>query len=229
MKKRIFVIFLTLILLLGVLSAGVLAADTVDSGKCGEDLTWELDSDGVLTISGTGAMYNYADFGAPWYPKQTSIKSVVISDGVTSIGNNGFSWCRNLSVVTISDSVTSIGDGAFKSCGKLSNVTLPVGLTSIGNSVFYGCGSLASITIPDSVTSVGDNAFQYCWKLKDVYYKGTLSGWTEITFGTGNELLTSAAIHTADGVDIPYLDEEGKQQTCPDAVLVRSTDTKWWG
>ena len=82
-------------------------------GNCGENATWVL-ADSVLTIGGTGAIYDYtASSSAPWYEYKNGIKSVVIEDGVTKIGNYAFYNCAYITNVTISNSVTIIGDYAF--------------------------------------------------------------------------------------------------------------------
>ena len=133
----------------------------VGSGTCGENVAWTLDSNGLLTISGTGAI-NQAS-----YPKD-SVVSVVIEDGVTSIGNNAFSGCSALTSVTIGNGVTSIGDWAFYGCSGLASVTIPDSVTSIGWCAFDGCSGLTSVTIPDSVTSIGDSAFSGCSGLTSV-------------------------------------------------------------
>ena len=136
------------------------AADVVAEGTCGYNLTWTLDGDGTLTISGTGKMKDYYpsnnDTTAPWGENCSLIKSVVISDGVTSIGGYAFIDCFSLTSVTIPDSVTSIGGSAFSYCRSLTSVTIGNGVTSIGFNAFYGCSSLTSVTIGNSVTSIGE-------------------------------------------------------------------------
>ena len=156
------------------------------------NLTWKLDADGTLTISGTGTMkdYDYNNNPSPANQKKGSVKKVVIKDGVTSIGNfafyncksltsitipdsvtsielAAFNNCSSLTSITIPDSVTSIGNSAFELCNKLSSITLSNNITSIGNWAFHGC-PLTSITIPDSVTSIGDNAFYACSNLQTI-------------------------------------------------------------
>ena len=91
-------------------------------GTCGENLTWKLDDEGTLTISGTGAMTNFAFCESPWYGN-TAIKNVVIEDGVTSIGDDAFNGCTELTSVAIPASVTAIGDLAFIDCNNLEDVT----------------------------------------------------------------------------------------------------------
>ena len=122
-----------------------------------DNLTWTLDADGTLTISGTGAMKNY-DYDSNQSPvyNNSDVKKIVIEDGVTSIGDYAFRGCSSLTSITLPDSVTSIGDCAFVFCVGLSSITLPDSVTSIGDSAFKNCSSLTSITIPDSVTSIGD-------------------------------------------------------------------------
>ena len=146
------------------------AATIVASGECGDDgdnVTWTLDSDGLLTISGTGDMYDYSwDNASQW--NSTKVFSVAISDGVTSIGDWAFFWCTGLTSITIPDSVTSIGEDAFYDCFSLTSVTIPNSVTIIGNYAFDGCSGLTNITIPDGVTSIGDYAFDGCSGLTNI-------------------------------------------------------------
>ena len=132
-----------------------------------DNLTWKLDADGTLTISGTGAMkdYDYDNNLSPVY-NNSNVKKVVIEDGVTSIGTAAFSGCGLISI-TIPDSVTSIGGSAFENCSNLTSITIPDSVTSIEYCVFSCCG-LTSITIPDSVTSIGSEAFSSCFYLETI-------------------------------------------------------------
>ena len=100
--------------------------------------------------------------GASAFRDCTSLTSVTIGNGVTSIGSGAFSGCISLASVTIPDSVTSIGDYAFEDCTSLTSVTIGNGVTSIGSGAFSGCISLASVTIPDSVTTIGKDTFYNC-------------------------------------------------------------------
>ena len=172
MKKRIFSFVLAVLMIASLLPATALAADIVDSGTCGAEgdgsnLTWTLDSEGTLTISGTGAMKDYTyDDAAPW--KNAEVKTVVMDNGVTSIGNFAFFFCGSLTDIVIPDSVTSIGDTAFTRCESLTGVTIPSSVTRIGNGVFNVCTSLTDITIPEGVTSIGDYTFHWCSNLTGV-------------------------------------------------------------
>ena len=143
----------------------------VIGGSCGTNATWVMtkstgssDYD-VLTISGTGAMKDYNDTSdtAPWYQDyRSTIKTVVIDEGVTKIGICAFENCDALTSVTIPASVTSIGNSAFYNCAALTSVTIPAGVTSIGKEAFDYCTGLTHINIPASVTSIGKEAFDYC-------------------------------------------------------------------
>ena len=124
MKKRLLSFVLAVLMIASLLPATALAADIADSGTCGAEgdgsnLTWTLDSDGVLTISGSGDMYDYGygSSDAPWHGR---VKSAVIAEGVTSIGGCAFYDCRSLTSVTIPDSVTRIGSFAFDNCRSLT-------------------------------------------------------------------------------------------------------------
>ena len=94
----------------------------IANGTCGENLTWTLDNTGALTISGTGKMANYGYATAPWYNNCSKFKSVVIENGVTSIGRCAFYYCTELTRITIPVSVTSIGYEAFYACDNFTDV-----------------------------------------------------------------------------------------------------------
>ena len=100
-----------------------------------------------------------------------SLRSIVIPDSVTSIGESAFRDCSSLTDIAIPDSVTSIGDRAFFGCSSLSSVVIPDGVTSIGEGAFKGCRSLRSVVIPDSVTSIGNRAFHECYFPNDLKQK----------------------------------------------------------
>lgn len=138
------------------------AAIVTNSGTCGENLTWALDDEGTLTISGTGAMENYEQFKAPWYKLKKSIISVKIEYGVTTIGETALCCLDNLTNVSIPNTVTTIGFAAFNQCLKLQTVYLPNSVKTIENSAFGHCWELNSINIPENVTMIGEYAFYDC-------------------------------------------------------------------
>ena len=142
----------------------------VASGTCGADLRWVLDDTGKLTISGTGEMYDYygQDDLSPWKDIKSSIKTVEIKSGVTSIGDGAFSGLGSLTKIDIPASVVSIGHSAFWLCTKLTSVVIPYGVTSIEKHTFYECHGLISVDIPDSVTSIGEGAFSSCENLRSI-------------------------------------------------------------
>ncbi|MBR1536775.1 MAG: leucine-rich repeat protein [Treponema sp.] len=113
---------------------------------------------GVTTI-GSNAFYSYS--GVPFV-------SVLLPDGITSIGDYAFDRCSKLTEITIPEGVTSLGDYAFYGCSSLAQITIPDSVTSIGDWAFRGCTSLSEITIPDSVTSIGDYAFYECTSLSEI-------------------------------------------------------------
>ena len=153
----------------------VFAEDTgtaASSGECGADgsnVKWEYDGNGTLTISGSGAMknYSYSD-DAPWYESlRSSIKTVVMKEGVTSVGAYAFYSHSALEQVTLPESLTEIGDSAFSSCRMLKSISVPAGVEKIGSSAFRSCTGLTSVTMHDDVTLHGQ-CFQYCKNLEEV-------------------------------------------------------------
>ena len=207
MRKKILSILLAACLIFSLLPVSAMA-DAAESGSCGNNLTWTLEN-GVLTISGTGKMENYYpnnnDTTAPWGENCSSIKSVVIGDGVTNIGDGAFYNCARLTSVTIPNSVTEIGSYAFYNCSvlasiaipdsvtainshafenciSLTSVVIPEGVTEIGWQAFSDCSSLKSVTLPSSVKKIGTFAFDDCTKIKDVYYNGDIESWLGIEF-----------------------------------------------
>jgi len=175
-----------------VLPATVFAADIVASGYCGgegdgSNLTWKLDVFGTLTISGKGKMQN----GQPWKPSEFTIKSVIISDGVTYLGDHAFNGCGDLRSISIPDSVVSIGDRVFAQSGRLTDIIIPDSVAQmgeysffecyrltnvqlsnqiemIGDATFASCGSLTNIDIPEGVTNIGASAFYGCGSLTNI-------------------------------------------------------------
>ncbi len=143
--------------------------NAASSGTCGDNLTWTLDDEGTLTITGTGPMDNWTNSNeVPWYNDRASIKTVTIEDNVTSIGDKAFYKCTQLTSITIPASVTSIGQQAFSSCELLDNVIIPANVTSIDTAVFNLCSGLTNITIPEGVTTIGLQAFGYCTSLVSI-------------------------------------------------------------
>ncbi|MBQ7546366.1 MAG: leucine-rich repeat domain-containing protein, partial [Clostridia bacterium] len=227
--NRAYALLLCILLLLGTAPAAGLAgiADVLSvtaaaetySGECGysktdetsSDVIWTLHSEsGVLTISGTGDMNNYDYFHmrAPWYSVRMLIKSVMIGNGVTTVGDYAFYFCENLESVSLPNGICYIGAHAFSNCERLESVKIPGSVTSIGEDAFSGCTSLAnvelsgglrdigggafshsgltSITIPDSVTDVGDYAFKYCNDLKNAVLSKNMMSFAMLFYNCEN-------------------------------------------
>ena len=182
MKRKIASIFLALAMILSLIPGTVFAgegtgdapaslSDTiVDSGTFGEDgdnLTWSLSSNGTLTINGTGEM----GYQTPWMSYRDSIKSLVVEEGVTTVGRS-----------------------AFSGCNQLTSATLPTSLTEIGQSAFLGCFNLEKICLPDTLNAIGDNAFGSAWDTA-FFFTGSEEQWNAVTIGSGNEPLENKKIH----------------------------------
>ena len=166
------------------------AANVVESGTCGDYVTWTLDSSGVLTISGTGKMDEYTFDEPQWVSLATQVKKIVIQYGVTSVGSRTFWHCSNATSVSIPSSVVRIGDCAFGTCAKLTDVTIPSSVTSLGFEAFYGCAGLRSLTIPSSVTEIGYGAFCDCSGLTQVSIPSSLTEISSSLFGNCTSLTT---------------------------------------
>ena len=192
--KRLVSALLCLCILLTLLPVSAMAAENVSSGSCGDNLTWELDAEGTLTISGTGDMWDYTwQEKTPWASSYSSIKEVILKNSVTSIGEYAFSDCSSLTSVTIPNSVTSIGEYAFSGCSSLTSVTIPNGVTSIEHGAFSSCSSLTSVIIPNSVTSIETGAFYHCTGLTNVTIPNSVTHIGNYAF-RGCSSLTSVTI-----------------------------------
>ena len=170
MKKKLLVIMLAIAMVMTFIPVLTMTASAAEvaSGTSG-DVNWTLTDEGTLTISGTGAMEDWGMANdVPWYGSRTSIKKIVIEDGVTSIGACAFYEYSNLTEVTIGSSVESIGNSAFYMCSSLTSVTIPDSVTRIGDGAFFGCIALTSVTIGNSVESIGFRAFYKCSALTSV-------------------------------------------------------------
>ena len=188
--KKIISLLLSLAMLLTITSGlNLTAFADVKTGKCGDNVTYSLDTEtGVLTISGTGDMADYSTYSP--FDDNNSVESVIIENGVTSIGGGVFEYCTSLISVTIPNSVTSIGDSAFFGCTSLTSVTIPNSVTSIGDSAFYNCTSLTSVTIPNTVTSIGDSAFYNCTSLTGVTIPDSVTSIGRSAFSTCKSLIS---------------------------------------
>ena len=179
------------------------------SGTCGDDLTWRLER-GMLTISGTGHMYDYnahsaSDKNAPWQLFSIWIDSVVFDEGILSVGDDAFGFSNTIDRIIFADSIEeigkssfqhcgsavieklpanlkTIGDDAFADCDQLTEIVIPDGVTKIGSRAFSECANLTKVSIPDSVTDIGTSAFFRCRKLAEVRWPENMTEITNFAF-----------------------------------------------
>ena len=135
------------------------------SGYLTAGITWRVENDQVLTISGQGSM---PDDLRPWAIWRDSITSIVVGEGINSIGRNAFAGMNAVTAVSLPSSLTSINQYAFSDCGQLAAITIPAGVTQIGHSAFANCRSMNSIILPDTVYELGENAFAECAALQQI-------------------------------------------------------------
>lgn len=207
MKKRILPLLLSLCLLCGALLQLIPDTYAATIGDLSDSISWELDkTTGLLSISGSGSMPNWTDEGEapPWYDQRTSIRSLIVSSGITNIGSNAFKGCTYLSSVILPEGVTTIGDAAFYACtlstsftvpgsvntignyafygSRLTSISIPNGVSAIGDYTFYGCNRLSSVELPDSVKTIGIQAFYGCERLRSVTIPNSVSSIGEYAF-----------------------------------------------
>ena len=223
MKKRLLSLLLALALLLTLLPNTALPASAGDgygdySGDCGDFLTWRFDPDtGVLTIEGEGDMERYAWVAAPWYLYNDQVTTLLLPEGLLSIGNDAFSGFSALAAVKIPESVTTIHHYAFYNSG-LTEATVPAGVERVGIGVFANCPELGSVTFLNPLCDIGDNCFAGSDKVTIRGYDGSTAelyaqayglpfmslGQTEIGGRCGNKLSWSfdpgSGVITIEGV-----------------------------
>ena len=182
MKKRIIVLLLTLTVLLAAFTLTASAAEIIDSGTCGENLTWVLDNEGTLTISGTGDMDDYmSNTSVPWYDNRSAINSVVMEGGVTSIASCAFVDCSNLTVVEIPESVNNIGNLSFFYCSSLTEIHVDENNPSYSSdeygvlfntekaTLLQAPGAISDeYQLPEGITTIGEGAFFCCSSLTSI-------------------------------------------------------------
>lgn len=157
--------------------------DIILAGQCGENAYYALYSSGKVLVKGSGAMYDYdLDTNRSPFYRNDAVKSIVVSEGITTVGEDSFERCLNLESVSLPTTLTSIGSGAFMpadetmgAAGKLTSITIPQAVTTIGGGAFWGA-ALTSVTIPHNVATVGKYAFNDCTRLTTVRYEGSVIG-----------------------------------------------------
>lgn len=167
MKKRLF----KAALMAASLALSGMTAMAASSGKCGKYLTWTLDDEGALVVTGMGAMYDYDDEKNEKWDK-TLIKSVQIGPTVASIGAYAFSSCESLTKVTLFDNaLTTIGDFAFMWCINMKSITVSNSVKTIKQYAFAQCKALEDVVIGRSVSDIGMGVFSQCGALKSIKVK----------------------------------------------------------
>lgn len=164
------------------------------SGVLGGQISWVLDANGRLLLTGNGAMPNLERENYPWYRFQSAIQSVVVGGEITSVGENAFNGYYQLQTLQIGDHVDTINDWAFADCYQLSDITFGKGLREIDNRAFISCNALTDIALGDQVTRVGSQAFDYCHALQSV------------SIGSGIETIENRAFYSSDSLQSVTID-----------------------
>ena len=211
MKKKLLSAALVLCLLLTLLPMAAFAADDVQTGTCGDGLTWTLDTAGTLTVSGSGEISANAfavnsrivraeigagvtGIGMGAFLKCANLEAVTLPAGLTTLGTAAFAYCEKLAAVTLPGTLKSTGGGAFQGCTALASVTILPGVARIDTRTFSDCAALKEITIPASVTAIGDSAFSGCLTLRTVHFGGSKEAWQAVEVGEHNPLLRLARV-----------------------------------
>ena len=165
-----------------------------------ELVEWKVDND-TITFTGSTRMVDYNTYeveneSIPWFSEKDDFSSVVISSGVTYIGNFSFYNFDDIESAEIAGSVDSIGSSAFSSCDNLKSVSLSDGIREIGMGAFGSCVSLEEINIPETVTTIGKGAFYGCSSLTDLTIPASVQVFGDADIFTG---CTSLTIHCVEG------------------------------
>ena len=212
MKKRILSILLAVLMLLSALPLGMVDtayAAALASGKCGDSATWTLDSTGTLTISGTGATYNYdmdddGNSAAPWCTKARiqRVNKVVVNSGITELGYSMFSNCTQLTSVSLPSGLKRIGSCLFLGCIRLSAITIPSSVTTIESNAFTHCDSIAAITLPSGLRTMGDAVCSQMAKLTTATVSGGVTYLSNYAFNDCPSLKTITLPNTVKSIGI---------------------------
>ncbi len=191
MKKSILGVILTLYIITAFFQC-VAGAEIIDSGNCGSrgsNVSWTLDDEGTLTISGTGEIAdNYTDWDF------SEVKKLVVENGITRIGNSAFGICRNLTDVSLPDSIISIGEWAFSECRTLTSIIIPNSVTDIGIGAFEHCHELANVTISENLNSLSKGIFSDCRSLTNIQIPEKIESIDETAF-YNCKALTDIEVH----------------------------------
>ncbi len=154
----------------------------VETGVCGDNLTWSVSSMGTLVISGEGEMYIWVNDLAPWATHNPNITSVIIDDGVTTIGNHAFRYMTSLVYVSIPSSVTYIAYEAFEHCEALEEIYIPDSVTEIASNAFSYCSALKEVKLSENITDIPRAAFYDCTSLYEIMLPSGLQNISDYAF-----------------------------------------------
>ena len=184
-------------------------AAALASGKCGDSATWTLDNTGTLTISGTGATYNYdmdddGNSAAPWCTKARiqRVNKVVVNSGITELGYSMFSNCTQLTSVSLPSGLKRIGSCLFLGCTRLSAITIPSSVTTIESNAFTHCDSIAAITLPGGLRTMGDAVCSQMAKLTTATVSGGVTYLSNYAFNDCPSLKTITLPNTVRSIGI---------------------------
>ena len=189
--------------------------------SCGENVTWSLDvEEGILTISGTGDMTNYSVYSSwssdnnpsPFNQYRSLIKSVVIGEGITSIGAYAFDECTDLSEITLPSTLIQINKGAFSDCTALRKVILPDGITLLDSNAFSNTG-INEINLPESIDTIGSYCFSNCANLESLVIPSNVTEFSSDIFNNSPNL---EAVH---------ISSQNKEYISIDGVIYNSSKT----
>lgn len=196
MKRKLafFIITVFAVLICNVATGAV--TDVAD-GRCGDDITWSLSDNGILTLCGNGKMWDYGhDYHSPWYSRKASVKELDISEGITYIGRYCFSECSSLVSASIPQTLTAFGENAFNGCTSLCKVNIASldawcrseFFTRNANPLVHGAylcvngEALATINIPDSITELYSYTFVNCKNTAKVFIPDSVHGFGLLVF-----------------------------------------------
>ena len=198
---------------------------------CGDSIEWLFDGPtGTLYVTGTGEMYDYSPDTTPWHEFSDLITNLVVSDGITRVGDNAFAMLKNLRRIVLPNSLITTGIGTFSGCASLRSIDLPEGMVSVNFSAFSECRSLEAVTIPEGFTyidmfsfcvdkalvaikipvslkTIDHGAFDDCSSLRYVIYAGTEEDFAKINIESNNQPFLDAEIFYAGGACPHVIDD----------------------
>ena len=149
--------------------------ETGEKRLCGQQAVWNYEEEnGLLTIQGVGAMEDYTEpEQVPWNTLIQEIKTVVIRNGITTVGDYAFAGCSSLQEVTLPGSVEIVGVFSFKGCTGLREIVIPEGVSVLASKAFQFCSALKKVYLPSTLIDVDMRAFGKCESLEEVFYQGS--------------------------------------------------------